>query len=168
MVFFITEEWLKKHTPLTKNLDVTEITPWLETCAKLWIKPLLGKVFFDDLLIKFNNNTLSSDEMVLVNHIKFALAWKSAAEVIDGATYQLKNKGVVQQSGDNIESVELSEVQYLKSQYMHKGENFEEQVYDYLKDNKDLYPVFMQENNKDSLARKRCSGYDGFNTMMII
>ena len=42
MLYFITENYLKTNTPITANVDVTDVTPYIATQAQLRVMPILG------------------------------------------------------------------------------------------------------------------------------
>ena len=48
MNYFITENYLKNNTPITANVDVTDVTPYIATQAQLRVMPILGTVFYND------------------------------------------------------------------------------------------------------------------------
>jgi len=90
MLYFITETYLKTNTPITANVDVTDVTPYIATQAQLRVMPILGTVFYEDLLEKYNAQTLSNDEEALVLFIQPVIAWRSAEDAIFGLTYPLR------------------------------------------------------------------------------
>ena len=94
MLYFITETYLKTNTPITANVDVTDVTPYIKTQADLRVQPILGSVFYNALLADYNAQTLNPDEETLVGFIQPVVAWRSAEDAIFGLTYQLKNKGL--------------------------------------------------------------------------
>jgi len=63
-VFFITEEWIKANTPLTQNIDAKDISVWTAVNAENWVRKIIGTHFFNDLLTKYNAQTLSSNEII--------------------------------------------------------------------------------------------------------
>lgn len=152
-VYFVTESYIKQTTALTKNVDPNEIMPFIATAAQTWMQSILGTYFFDDLVVKFNNETLSTDEEVLVAKIKPAVAWRAASDCVLELTYQLKNKGLQKQNGDNSESVDLEEMGFVKTHYENKAEFFESFVVEYLKINKDLYPELTSTQNKNGVIK---------------
>lgn len=151
--YFVTENYIKQTTAITKNVDANEIMPFIVTSAQTWMQSILGTYFFDYLVQAFNDETLNSDEEVLVSKIKPAIAWRAASDCVLELTYQLKNKGLQKQSGDNSESVDLSEMGFVKTHYEQKAEFFETFVVDYLRLNKDLFPEFISELNKSGVLK---------------
>jgi hypothetical protein len=117
------------------------------------MQSILGTYFYDYLLAKYNAETLSTDEEVLVAKIQPSVAWRAASDCVLELTYQLKNKGLQKQSGDNSESVDLSEMGFVKTHYENKAEFFESFVVEYLKLNKELFPQLTDTLNRNGVIK---------------
>jgi|SRR5690606_2705080 len=165
MIHFVTDNYLKSKTPITQNVDSKEIVVFVEPAALSWMRFILGGYFYNDLLVKYNNQTLSVDETALVQKMQPAIAWRAAYDCVIGMTYQLKNKGLQKQNGDNSESVELTEAQFVARHYEQKAEFFESIVRSYLKANKALFPVYTSAQNNDCEDRPQMD--DNFNTDIL-
>lgn len=157
-IWFCTEKFLKDYGMITANVDSTDFSPLTQLASKAFIKPLIGSYFFNDLLVKYNAQTLSNDEIRVVEIIKFAIAWRATAEAVVSLTYQLKNKGIQVQNGDSSEAVEDKVVWKLYDHYIQKAIYFQDELRDFLKDNKDLYPVYEDVLNNDSSIKGSCCG----------
>jgi hypothetical protein len=162
MIYFVTEAYLKANTPITQNVSATDVMPYIAPVCSSWVQNILGTYFFKDLLTKFNAQTLSNDEELLVDKMKPAIAWRSASDCVIGLTYQLKNKGLQKQNGDNSESVELNEAQFVTKHYEQKAEFYESMLRKYLIINKDLYSKYTSKLNNDSELPPQTD--DNFNT----
>jgi hypothetical protein len=162
MIYFVTEGYLKTKTPITKNVSAVDVMPFIAPAAEAWMQSILGTYFFNDLLTKYNAQTLNSDETALVQKIQPAIAWRAAVDCVLALTYQLKNKGLQKQNGDNSESVEQSEVGFVMRHYEQKAEFYESMVRTYVCKYKDLFPEFESDDNKDSLLKPQKD--DNFNT----
>ena len=46
---FVSESFLKEFTPLNVNIDITELTPHLQSTELVWTRELLGRPLYDDL-----------------------------------------------------------------------------------------------------------------------
>lgn len=150
MIYFVTEQYLKQKTPITQNVSATDVMPFIEPSASSWMQSILGTYFFNHLLTAYNAQTLTSDEEILVEKIKPAVAWRATVDCVLGLTYQLKNKGLQKQNGDNSESVDQTETTFVMRHYEQKAEFFEMITRKYLKLNKDLFPQFTSNLNRDS------------------
>ena len=153
MIYFITENYLKTNTPITANVDVTDVTPYIKTQSVLRVQPILGSVFYNDLLDAYNNQTLTNDEQDLVAFIQPVVAWRSAEDAVFGLSYQLKNKGLQTQNGDYSNSVSRAEVAFSMEHYAQKASFFEMRLSKWLLANKNLFPLFTSLQNRDTDLR---------------
>jgi hypothetical protein len=163
MLYFITENYLKTNTPITANVDVTDVTPYISTQAQLRVMPILGTTFFNYMLEVYNDQTATNDEETLIKFIQPIIAWRSAEDAVFGLTYQLKNKGLQLQNGDYSSSVSQREVAFGMEHYAQKASFFEQRLIKYLIKNKNLYPEFISEENRDTDLRPMidCHGCTG-------
>ena len=166
MNYFVTLAWLKAYTPVSANIDETLIFPFVPTSSDMWIQPILGTYFYQDLLAKYNAQTLNPDEVNLVEVIKPAIAWRTASEAPIGLTFQLKNKGLQTQNSDNSESVDLADAEAVELKYVKKAEFYENQVKKYLYKNRDLFPEYLSDLNDDSLIKPSKDRGNDYNTFI--
>ena len=153
MLYFITETYLKTNTPITANVDVTDVTPYIATQAALRIQPILGTTFYNHMLTAYNAQTLTPTEVDLVEFIQPVMAWRSAEDAVFGLSYQLKNKGMQTQSGDYSSAVSQKEVAFGMDHFAQKASFFEQRLIRYLLANKALYPIFIGPTNLDTDLR---------------
>jgi hypothetical protein len=153
MIYFITENYLKTNTPITANVDVTDVTPYIKTQSDLRVQPILGSVFYNYLLDAYNNQTLTPDEEDLVTFIQPVVAWRSAEDAVFGLSYQLKNKGLQTQNGDYSNSVSRAEVAFSMEHYAQKASFFEMRLSKWLLANKNLFSLFTSLQNRDTDLR---------------
>jgi hypothetical protein len=158
MVYFVTETYLKENTSVTKNVDLDDILPLVRTSADMWVRSILGTYFYEDLLVKYNDQTLTANEILLVERIKPAVAWRAAADATIELSYQLKNKGIQTQSGDYSQSPEYKAIMYNYHHKKDKASFYEDRLRTWLIDNKDLFSEFLSDNNTDSTAKDQCNG----------
>jgi len=150
MVYFVTERYLKLYGMITSNVDASDFTPLIQFAAKAFVKKQIGSYFFDDLLAKYNAQTLSPAEIELVDIMKFAIAWRATAEAVLSLSYQLKNKGIQRQRDDQSDAAEMNEITFMYDNYIQKALYFELELKQFLLDNKNDYPVYLDKLNKDS------------------
>jgi len=166
MIYFVTENYLKQKTPITQNVSATDVMPFIEPSASSWMQSILGTYFFTHLLVAYNAQTLTADETLLIGKMQPAIAWRASVDCVLGLTYQLKNKGLQKQNGDNSESVDKEETTFVMRHYEQKAEFFEMMTRKYLIANKALFPQFTSQLNKDSdLAPQKD---DNFNSDIMI
>jgi hypothetical protein len=170
MIYFITETYLKNNTPITKNVDVKDVTPYIRPASDMRVQSILGSYFYEYLLTEYNAQNLSTDEETLVEKIQPVVAWRAAENAAFGLSYQLKNKGIQSQFGDYSQNVTQSEVAFVMDHYGQMAAFFEKRLTNYLLENKDLFPQFTSALNKDSDIKPvdDCTDNDYDNTMMVI
>ena len=132
MIYFVTENFLKVNTPITRNVDVTDVFPYVKPAADMRLQAILGSYFYNYLLTQYNDEVLTNDEVTLVEKIQFVVAWRAAEQAAFGLTYQLKNKGIQQQSGDYSSSVSQSETAFVMDHYGQMAAFYEKRLINYL------------------------------------
>ena len=141
----ITINDLKDVTSISDNVDVELLKPFLFTSQEMYIRPVLGDAFMDEIINDVSTGG-TSYETLINNYIVYALAystWFSAAPFIHMKT---SKKGILKQSSDNSENVSLEEfgvyssrIENLMTFYLKKLEN-------YLNDNKSIYPLYCSSD----------------------
>jgi hypothetical protein len=81
------------------------------------------------------------------------VAWRSAEDAVFGLSYQLKNKGLQTQNGDFSNSVSRTEVVFGMEHFAQKASFFEARLIKYLLANKNLFPEFTSQENRDTDLR---------------
>ena len=161
-IYFITEAYLISNGIIANNVDV-HYSGLIQFAAKAFLKNQIGSYFFEDLLTKYNNQTLSSDEELLVEKMQWAIAWRVKADTGIEMTYQLTNNGYLKQNDDNAVSVDLKEVTFLTDRALQKAILFENELKEFLIQYKNNYPVFLDILNKDSMIKNNEFNYGGTN-----
>lgn len=170
MIYFLTENYLKDKTPITRNIDAADITPFIYTSADMFIKDILGSYFYDDILDKYNTQSLGPDETILVSLIQPTVAWYAAGLAVKGVHYSLRNKGIQLQDGENSTAASQNEVIMTSKDYRQTGDFYAERLRKYLILNKDLFSLFTDRLNTQScltdITPRKDDGYN--NDMMMI
>lgn len=156
MIYFVTENYLKGQTPITKNVDVQNIAPWVRPVCETRLLPILGRYFYEYLLDKYNAQTLNADETKLVEVIQPCVAWRAAAQAVYGISRPVKNTGMQQLSSENSSGVNLEEVTFGMAQYDQFAAHYQNLLAEYVLKNRAKFPQFMSAENEDAKLRKAC------------
>lgn len=112
----INEKYLKLFAVLPLNFDTTETENFVKLSEVIWVKPLIGDDFYDELLDQVENNTLTPENgTALVEAIYPYLAMAVCLEALPSLAYRVTAVGVVKNSSDNSQSIELKELSYYES-----------------------------------------------------
>lgn len=86
---------LKNEYMIDQNLDEGYVIPLIVKCQDLIVKPLLGKILYDEIIEQFDNDTLTDENNTLIeNYIQPIVGWYVCAEVVYATAYKLKNEGI--------------------------------------------------------------------------
>lgn len=157
---FVTENYLKGFTPISKNIDIEEVTPFLEEVELIDVRELVGKPLYDDLKEKYINQTLDNNEIELVNLLKRGISYKSASQALPFLNTKITSKGVQKLRGDYSEAGSMEEMKYLRRELENKAEYFFERVVEYLCKNSKYFPLYNTADDIEGIISTSESRYD--------
>lgn len=149
MIYFLTNQRLVDFTTVLGNVDIKLFAPLIPSAADQWIKPRTGSYFFDELLTKYNAQSLSTEEEKLVGLIQNSLMWRVASEVVLTSSSQITNKGPQEQNGLNSAPSDITKIGMLTKHYGAKADFYDSRIVNYLWSNKKLHPSFTDRLNMD-------------------
>ncbi len=151
--YFIREDYLKKQTAITQNVDPMEVFPFVRTAQEDYIQDAIGYKLYNRLITGLiastpgTNDALTADEIDLLILLRQALAWYAAYDAMPGIAFKLTNKGILEFSGDNSNNATDSSFKMLRSHYRTKAEMCMQRVQDYLCLNGQLFPEYISPGN---------------------
>lgn len=160
LLYFITETYIKETTGISNNVDPHDVMPYVRPAAELHTSLILGREYFDYLVAGYNAQTLTATEIVLVEHIQPAVAWRGASLAISFAWSQWKNKGPQLQNGDYSKEIDLTSLAYMRNEYENMAEYYENRLVKFLKLNKNEYPGFTATSNDDDTPPDGTTNWD--------
>lgn len=147
---FITETYLKEKSPITTNVDPKDLYPHIDSAEKLFTRVILGSSFYDYLIDKFESQTLNSDETELVqNYVKPAVMWRTLVLALPWINYNLRNKGIMQNTDDNANTTDFGIYRYMQNEAKNRAEQSENELQKYLCKNASDFPQYQ---NQDGLT----------------
>jgi hypothetical protein len=152
MIYFVTEQFIKDNTAITHNVDAKDLAPFIPMAVKTYVQPILGFNFTNDLLVKFNNGTTSAEEDELIEFIQYMTALWAAYDAIPNISFRVSNKGIQSQSGDYSASEGIAAVEYIRTNVQKFAYIYENNMRKFLALNKDSFPLYLDELNKEIQA----------------
>lgn len=142
--FFISERYLKDNSPMGDNVDVKDIYPYARTAEDIYIHEALGTSLYEHLqdAIAGSPSSLTANETVLVKICRDALVWLTCCEALPFVWVKLRNIGLVKQSGENLETVSIEEMDRIESKLKSKGMFYVNRLKDYLCENSTLFEQY--------------------------
>jgi DNA replication protein DnaD len=114
--------------------------------------PVLGSEFYNYLVSGFTNNTLSAQEVLLVDVIKPTALYFTISQFLTFNTYPVKNIGSQKSRTDysnHADDSNLKVLPYQKNEIDGLAGFYLSQLQLFLKDNKALYPQYTNPSNYD-------------------
>lgn len=150
--YFISETYLKDNSPLNNAVDMSEIYPFARTAEEIWIQEAIGTCLYDDLIDKVIASkaspptAISTDDKNLIKKIRKALVWLTIYEALPFISTKIRNIGVVQQNGTNLENADSQTVKDLRKEIKGKADFYMEELQRFLCKNSSLYPEYYCDN----------------------
>jgi len=159
-VLLISETYIRENTVFNKNVDIQDIVNNIGVAQDMFLEPILGSTFYDALQLAYSAQTLTANETALVLIIKPFLAYKAAVMSLPFLHYNIKNKGIQTQSGDNSAAADNSVMFYLKKELENRAEWYGQRLERYLLINGNLFTLYVSQSSNQDLNPDHSSGYD--------
>ena len=117
----INKELLKRYSPFPQNYDLTEVMNYVDLAEKMYILPIIGNDFYEELTEQVESNTVTSENSTaLVEAIYPLLGFAVAYESLPFVYLHISEIGITRGKSDNSESASLKDLtlaqQHLKNQ----------------------------------------------------
>lgn len=146
-VLLITEEDIKKDSPVGGNVDVAKLIPAIKQAQITVIKPFLGNDLYNKILNDFKNNTLVDIYLeIYEDYVKSMLIHMSTGFYLTYGAYSISNKGVFKGGDEFSEGLTRLEIDYMVKAQEKYYKSYKNNLYKFLNDNKDALPEW--EGNK--------------------
>ena len=129
------------------------------TSQRKYVKSVLGKKYYDELLTQIAGVSLTGDNTIILNQfIKPMLAHYVVYEVYSKVHTQLTNQGAMENNTE--QSSQASNFEYSQSRdfYINKADFWKKDMIEYIKEAKDLdstkFPLFDSCDNPPQVNKK--------------
>jgi hypothetical protein len=159
----ISVDYLRDNTSINGNTDSELLEPFIVMAQNVHIEKVLGTALFNDVISNIQAVTIAGDNKTLLdNYIQPCLLQWALYESLPFINYKLTNKAITTKSSDNSDSVELSELKYLRGTVRDIAEYYSQRVTDYLKTNIALFPLYLNPGSTiDSIKPNNSSYFNG-------
>lgn len=147
---FITEEYLKKVTPVGEGVNASQIRPWIDPAKVNLLDPILGEYYLERLAERVQDEETTQADEEILKRIRPVQAWGVAKYLVFGTSLKMKNKGIQKQFGDFSESADAEEVRFMADEYLHNIKNYQSALRKFVKKNIKKYPEITDKKNEDA------------------
>ncbi len=145
---FISEDFLKDNTQVSKNVDVKYIREAILWAQDSEIQTVLGTTFYEELKTDVISNTLTGVNKALMDdYILPCLKHYVTAECVAMAHYKITNKGLQIQNSEQSQPAFKSEVDFLIEKEKNKAQFYQQRLINYLCEFEVQFPSYA---NPDS------------------
>jgi len=142
--FFISERYLKNNTPFGDNVDIKDIYPHAKTAEDIYIQEALGTALYERLIdsLTASPQNTTANETILLKIIRSAMVWWTCYDALPFVWIKIRNIGLVKQSGENLETVSVQEMEKQRSILKEKATFYMNRLKDYLCENSNLFSEY--------------------------
>jgi len=141
--FFISEQDVKKNTPIDENVDSKLLQTAMRTAQDIYIRDILGSTLYDKLCDDINGAGLGGDYLTLVNkYIAPCLYHYVVTDSMLPMTFKMMNKSVTTRGAENANAIDVDQLRMIEQRYQQKAEYYGERLRLYLCENMDLFPEY--------------------------
>ena len=154
-VLFISETKLKDNTPITDNVDSSELRFAILQSQAIMIQETLGTNLYEYLLQIVDDNTINTDgalyryKALMDNYVQPTLIAWSYYLALDNFWVKFINIGLVQNRSEQGNPVDLKTLQYLKSNAKNQAEFQDNLMRRHLLFRSGWYPQYFSGNLQD-------------------
>lgn len=137
----INEKWLKEFSPIPLNYNLKELHNYIKLAETIWVEPLIGSMFYDELLDQVANNNLTDvNSTALVEAIYPYLGFAVAYEALPIMWAHISEVGITKGKSDNSDSLDLKDMTYMSQHLRNQVEARKEYCKKWLCQHFQYYP----------------------------
>lgn len=142
----INKKYLAANCPLPTNFDYTEILPYVDIAERIWVIPLIGKDFYDELNEEVKNNqvTDANAALFLEGGLYMYLSYATVLQSLPFLWAHISTVGLTLGFSDNSKSLELKDLTLLQNHLRSTVEFLKEQVIKYICERPNYFPLIAQ------------------------
>lgn len=109
-VLIISEELLKLYSPLSKNVDVDKIYPFLHLAQPYFIEPILGTALLQELQTQVESGEITEENKALLLKVAPVLANYACYLAMRSLTYSVTDKSITLEKSENSQPISEKEL----------------------------------------------------------
>ena len=161
-VLFLSVDYLRDNTVINGDVDSELLEPFIMLAQNVHIEAVVGTKLYNSIIADIEADTLTGVDKDLVdNYLQPALVQWSLYEALPFINYKLTNKSIATKNSDNSDPVQLDELHYLRTNVRDVAEYMSERATKFLKNNTDLYPLFLENYECDEIKPNKSNYYSG-------
>lgn len=124
------------------NVDDITIRKAIIEAQKLHLLPILGTALYDKLNTDVVAGSVTGVYATLMSKLRDALIWATMYELVYPLSIKMRNKGTMQQSGDNTQNMTLGELNSMMDNFQRKRDEYSQRLTNYLLENSSSFTEY--------------------------
>lgn len=142
-MILINEQQIRARIPASANVEMSLLKPNIQLYQETRLVEILGWAFYNDIVIKYTNQSLNANEQTLLTTMIHPLIAFGGLKVsIPFLWGQISNRGVIQQSGDFVAPATDSAFRAMRDSITQAVNHYEERLIKYLELNKTQFALW--------------------------
>lgn len=139
----INDKWLKEFSIIPLNFNTKEVQNYIKLSEVVWLEPIIGNAFYEELLYQVKENKLSPENStLLVEAIYPYLGFCIAYEALPTTWAKITEVGIVKSHSDTSESITLKDLTLLQQHIRAQIEARKDYLIKYLRTHCDSFPLY--------------------------
>lgn len=138
----INEKFLKKYSPIPLNYNMAEVMNYVDIAEKIWLLPVLGYEWYDELEDQVRNNNVSeANATALSEAIWPYLGFAVAYEALPSLMYHVSEVSITKGHSDNSDALDLKEITYYQQHIRNQVEVRKDYLKNWICSHYQYYPL---------------------------
>ena len=142
LTLLLNEQEFKDLTPPSNQVNKELIVKKIIDAQYQYLRPILGCDLFDELLLQKSTNTLTPDNLILMDELKLTLANYSLYLYLPWSRIAIREQGTITKSGEYGSVVDQPDLKDLRADTMANATNYRIILQRFLCLNSTLYPLY--------------------------
>lgn len=137
------DKWLKEFSLIPLNFNTKEVQNYCKLAEVVWLQPILGTAFYEELLYEVKNNQVSNENStLLVEAVYPYLGFCVAYEAFPSLIYHVNETSVTKGHSDNSDAIDLKEAAYFENHLRRQIEARKDYLIKFLCEHCKTYTLF--------------------------
>ena len=106
----ISEELLKLYSPLSKNIDVDKVYPYLHLAQPYYLEPILGDALITELKEQVESGEITEENKALILKCAPVIGYWATYLAMRSLTYSITEKSITLEKSENSQSISEKEL----------------------------------------------------------
>ena len=154
IVYFISTTYLRQNTPIEDNVDDDKLVPFIVQAQDTYLQQSIGETGYNALKAGVENNNLTPDEQTFMrNYVQPLVAQYTFWLALPFIAFKATNKSLSKESSEYSTPVDLSELQFIRSNVKDVAEFYQRRMVKWLMDHPGTFTWYDNPAALDNLPK---------------